>query len=188
MNQAAFGHRTYSSEGFILARKKYGEADRILILFTKDQGKVSYMAKGVRKVTSRKRGGIEIFNHIKFSAVKGRNLDILTEVEVIDSYEAIRRDLKKVSLAYYFCEVSGRVTRDGEKHEELFEIMKNALEELKSGAGFKELRLNFVKNVLVSVGFWPGTAKMDNPDAVLENVIEREVASTRVGKRMLRQG
>ncbi len=181
-------HKTYSSEGFILARKKYGEADRILILFTKDHGKISYMAKGVRKVTSRKRGGIEIFNHIKFSAVKGESLDILTEVHVIDSYDAVRKDLKKVSLAYYFCEVLGRVTRDGEKHVELFEIMEDALEGLKNGEGFKELRLSFVKNVLVSVGFWPHDKVMDNPDAVLEGVIERDVASVRVGKRMLRQG
>src|SRR5579859_4753812 len=115
-------YKTYSSEGFILARRNFGEADRILVLFTKDFGRISLIAKGVRKLTSRKRGGIEVFNKIKFSAVKGKSLDILTEVNVIDSYESVRNDLKKVSLAYYFCEVIGRVTRDGEKHSELFDI------------------------------------------------------------------
>lgn len=171
----------------MLARRNFSEADRILVLFTKDFGKVSLIAKGVRKLTSRKRGGIEVFNHITFSAVRGKSLDILTEVRVIDSMDNIKKDLKKVSVAYYFCEVLGRITRDGEKHGELFNILEKYFDKLASSRNLKKLRLEFVEESLVEIGFWPHDKKMGNPDMVLENVIERKLNSVRVGKKMLRK-
>ena len=54
--------RTYKTEGIILKRINFGEADRILTSYTKHFGKISLLAKGVRKITSRKGGNIELFN------------------------------------------------------------------------------------------------------------------------------
>ncbi len=178
-------HKTYSSEGFVIARRKFSEADRIIILFTKDLGKISLIAKGVRKLTSRKRGGLEVFNHIKFSAVSTKSLDILTEVQVVNPLDEIRSDLKKISLAYYFCEVIGRITRDEETHRKLFEILGDYFEKLKTSKKLKTLRLDFIHEVLVNIGFWPNDRKMQNPDLILENIIERKMNSFRVGKKML---
>src|SRR3990170_878312 len=101
---------SYSSEGIVLARRNYGEADRILSVYTKNHGRVSLMAKGIRRPKSRKRGHLEIFSHVRFQAATGRGIDLMTEVEVIDDFKEIRRSLKKVSLAYYFCEVIGKIT------------------------------------------------------------------------------
>lgn len=180
-------YNTYSSEGFILGRRNFGEADRIITIFTKDFGKISLMAKGVRKLTSRKRGGIEIFNKIKFSGVKGKSLDILTEVSVLESYDITRSDLRRVSVGYYFCELIGKTTRDNEKHEELFNILNEYFKKLEVSGNLKELRLNFIKDMLVELGFWPSGKKIDNPDMVLESIIERKLNSSRVGKKMLQQ-
>ena len=180
-------YKTYSSEGFILGRRNFGEADRILALFTKDLGKISLIAKGVRKLTSRKRGGIEIFNKIKFAAVKGKSLDILTEVAVLESYDEVRADLRRISVGYYFCELVGKTTRDNEKHEELFNILNEYFKKLQISGNLKHLRLNFICDMLVELGFWPANKKIDNPDMVLESVIERKLNSSRVGKKMLQQ-
>jgi DNA repair protein RecO (recombination protein O) len=187
MLKSHMNYKTYSSEGFVMARKNYGEADRILILFTKDFGKISMIAKGVRKLTSRKRGGIEIFSKIKFSAVKGKSLDILTEIKMIDSYDAIRSDLRRVSVAYYISEVLSKVTRENEKHEEIFSILDEYFHKIEMTRNLKQMRLNFVKDILISIGFWPEGKPMDNPDQVLENVIERKINSSRVGRKMLQQ-
>ena len=78
--------RTYSSEGIILARKNYSEADRILTCFSKSYGKISLLAKGIRKLKSKKRGHLEVFSHIKFSASRGHGMDIITEVETINTF------------------------------------------------------------------------------------------------------
>jgi DNA repair protein RecO (recombination protein O) len=177
--------KRYSSEGIILARRNYSEADRILIVFSKHYGKISLLAKSVRKPESRKRGSLEIFSHIRFSAATGKNLDLITEVEMINSFDCLRNDLKKVSVAYYFMEVVGRVTRDDEKNEALYKLILESLNNLRPAERLKEFRLKFVYDVLVLLGFWPKDRPMDNPDIILEDVVERELSSARVGKKLL---
>src|SRR3989344_4382805 len=132
--------RHYSSEGFVLSRVKYGEADRIITIFSRKYGKISMIAKGVRKLASRKRGALENFSSIKFSAASGKNLDILTEVEIINSYENIRNNLKKVALAYYFSEVIVKITREDEVNETLFDLLAKYLEILGKDVQLKKLR------------------------------------------------
>lgn len=178
----------YSSEGIVLARRNYGETDRILVVYSKAFGKISLMAKGVRKLKSRKRGSIEVFSYIKFAAARGKNLDLITEVEVIDSFLKVRKNLKKVAVAYYFMEVIGRVTRDDEKNEKLFFLLAEFLGNLRGPTSLnslKKLRKDFVYYTLVFLGFWPMRKPMDNPDYVLEDVVEREMSSARVGKKLL---
>jgi DNA repair protein RecO (recombination protein O) len=176
----------YTSEGIVLARKNYGEADRILSIYTKDRGRVSLIAKGARRPASRKRGHIEIFNLVKFQAVSGRGLDMMTEAEVTEDFKEIRRSLKKISLAYYLMEVVGRITHEGEPNTQLFNLIVENLIKLKTTKELKKLRLNFVLNLLVLTGYWPEGKILPNADEELENVIERQIASLRVGKRMLK--
>ena len=172
----------------MVGRRNFGEADRILTVFSNTQGKITLIAKGVRKTTSRKRGGIEIFTKIKFSAIKGKSMDILTEVNVLDGFDAIRNDLNKIGVAYYFCEVMAKVTREEEKSDKAYEILDSEMQFLKARKDLKAQRLKFVEDVLVTVGFWPDGKKMTNPDAVLESVTERKINSFRVGRKMLQQG
>lgn len=182
---SSLSRKTYSAEGFVIGRRRFGEADRIIVLFTKDFGKLALVAKGVRRLKSRKRGGLEIFNLIKFSGAHGRSLDILTEVEVVDGFGEVRSNLKRVSVGYFFCEVVGKLTRDEERNGELYRILQEYFEKLKTVKNLKQLRFDFIKKVLVTLGFWPRDKKMDNPDAVLEGISERRVNSVRIGKKLL---
>jgi DNA repair protein RecO (recombination protein O) len=143
------------------------------------------MAKGIRKPRSRKRGALEVFSHARFSAARGKNLDIVTEVELIDSLDSIRRNLKKTAVAYFLVEVVRRLTREGEKNEKYYVLILKYLKMLKKSKALRELRENFIFDSLVILGFWPKDRKMDNPDLVLSDIIERELSSVRVGKKML---
>lgn len=175
---------SYSSEGIILGRKNFGEADRIISIYSKHFGRLSLLAKGVRRPTSRKRGHIEIFSRINFQATSGKGMDIMTEVDVVDDFPQIRASLKKVSLAYYFCEVIGKITHEGEENIELYNLILENFERLKNAKLLKKLRLNFLTDVLVLLGFWPGDKILQNPDTELERVIEKNVYSVRVGKKV----
>lgn len=177
--------RSYSSEGVVLARRSFGEADRIIILFTRDYGRLSFIAKGVRKVTSRKRGHIEVFSHIKFHANKGKGIDIMTEAETVEGFGKVRDDLKKVAVAYFFLEVVGKVVREGEPHEQLFGLLLEYLRELEGVSSLRNLRNEFTRKALISLGFWPEGKRMDNPDYILENVAEKKITSIRVGKKLV---
>lgn len=174
--------RSYTSEGIILGRKNYGEADRILVIYSKLHGRVSLIAKGVRRPKSKKRGHLEIFSRINFQAVTGHGLDLMTEAEVIDAFPEIRKSLNKVSLAYYFCEVIGKITHENESNHELYELIIKNLEELKLANQLKSLRLNFILKLLTILGYWPEGKSIGDPDEELEKVIERQIYSKRVGK------
>ena len=81
-------HHSFKTEGIILKRMNYGEADRILTIYTLHHGKIRAMAKGVRKLQSRKAGSLELFNHSVLFLIKGKNLDLVTEAQTIDLFKS----------------------------------------------------------------------------------------------------
>lgn len=177
--------RSYTSQGIVLARRNFGEADRILVMYTKNFGRISLIAKGIRRPKSRKRGHVEVFSLVNFQATVGRGLDLVTEAELVDDFSEIRSSLNKVSLAYYFAEVVGRITHEGEPNIELFDLILKYLNKLKETNRLKILRMDFLLKLLITLGYWPGGKKLPDPDKELERVIERQVFSKRVGKRMI---
>jgi DNA repair protein RecO (recombination protein O) len=177
--------RTYKDEAIVLARRNFSEADRILSVYSQNHGRLSLIAKGVRRPQSRKRGHLEVFNRIKFQAARARNLDVITEAEVIDDFSEIREDLKKVSLAYYFMEVVGRTTHEEEPNPGLYSIILDNLKKLKKETKLKSLRREFIYSVLTTLGFWPKGRDLPNPDLFLEGITERQLNSVRVGKRLV---
>lgn len=175
----------YSGQAVVLARRNFGEADRIIAVFSDDHGKISLLAKGIRKPKSRKRGHLEVFSLIRFQAVKTNSIDLITEVETINAFEGVRKDLKKISVAYFLVEAVGKITHDGQPHRNIFELLVKYLTLLKNSDNLKSLRLDFVRELLTTTGFWPIGKKIDNPDLVLEEVTERKMNSVRVGKKVI---
>lgn len=177
--------KLYSSEAFILSRKNYSEADRIIRIYSKDYGKLSVLAKGVRRIKSRKRGNIEVFSRVKFSANRSKSIDLLTETLPVELYSNLRINLKKTALAYYFMEIIDKITHDGEKQLKLYDCLVVFMNRLVNERKLKRLRIEFIYQVLVVLGYWPENKTLDNPDSVLADVLERKVNSFRVGKIIL---
>jgi DNA repair protein RecO (recombination protein O) len=177
---------SYSSEGIVLSRKNYGEADRILIVISKDYGKISLLAKGIRKIKSKKRGHLEIFSKVKFSAIDGKGMDIMIEAQTLNDYAGVRVNLNKISLAYYFCEVINKITHEDGQRSLVFGLLSLALEELEQETELKKLRLKFIYELLTDMGYWPEGKKIIDADIVLDDVIERKINSVRVGKAVLK--
>lgn len=124
--------RSYSTEGIILARKNFGEADRVLTIFTKRFGKIRAVAKGVRRITSRKKGSLELFNHTRLFLSRSRGLDIITEAETKHSFLTWRKDLARIGVAYHLSEVVERLTPEHQEHQEIFELLLDAYSNLQS--------------------------------------------------------
>jgi DNA repair protein RecO len=128
---------------------------------------------------------LEIFSLLEFQAITGHGIDLITEANITDDFKEIRKSLSKVSLAYYFMEVVGKITHEGEKNQELFDLIVNNLNRLKTETKLKELRFDFILKLLTIMGYWPHGQQLFNPDEALEEVVERQISSIRVGKRML---
>lgn len=144
--------RIYRTEGIIIKRKNFGEADKILTVFTKHWGKIQVLAKGVRKVTSRKGGNLEIFNWVGVVVSEGKNLDIIREVEIKDPFPGFRKDLRRIGLAYCFAELVDNLCPLRQENKAVFALLIDffrALERQKGDLGQFEVRL------LEALGFWP---------------------------------
>jgi DNA repair protein RecO (recombination protein O) len=122
--------RLYRTDAIILRRSDFGEADRLLTVFTPDRGKLRLMAKGVRKITSRKAGHVELFMLTDMLIAHGRTWDIISQAEVVESYRDLREDLDKTSHAYYLAELMDRFTEEHDPNQPLFELLALTLARL----------------------------------------------------------
>lgn len=106
--------RSLRAEAIVLRHTDWGEADRLLTLYTRDQGKVRAVAKGARKINSRKAGHLEPFTRVKLQLARGRDLLIVTQAESLDAYQPLREDLTRMSAAAYIVELLDRFVPDEE--------------------------------------------------------------------------
>lgn len=139
--------RLYRTEAIVLKRIDFGEADRILTLYTPDRGKVRAIAKGVRRIASRKSGHVELFTHAGLLLAEGRNLDVVTQAETLRPYRRIREDLIRTTYAYHMAELVDRFVEEGIESPSTFELLRDALSALAEAedpalvARFFEVRL-----------------------------------------------
>ena len=120
--------RSFRTQAIILKRRDFGEADRILTVFTPGYGKLDVIAKGARKPTSTKTGHVELFTRTDMLIHKGRDLDIVSQAEMNRPYLGVREDLARGAYASYAAELLDRFTGNADEgYDELFELMDDTL-------------------------------------------------------------
>ena len=125
--------RSFRVEAVVLRHSDYGEADRLLTLYTRQLGKTRALAKGARKIASRKAGHIEPFTHVKLQLAKGRDMLILTQADTVDAYQPLREDLILTSHASYVLELLDRFTyQDDTENSAIFRLLTETLSRLAS--------------------------------------------------------
>jgi DNA repair protein RecO (recombination protein O) len=112
------------TDGIILSRLNYGEADRIIKVLTPAHGKLSFLARGVRKPKSKLAGGIELFSVSSLTYIKGRgDLNTLVSARLDTHYGGIVKHIERVQLGYDLIKVLDRATED-EPEAEYFDLMQ----------------------------------------------------------------
>lgn len=169
--------RYLNDTGFVVKRVNLGEADRFLTLFTQNNGKIEVLAKGVRKITSKRASHIELLNLINFNSIQGKKNLILTEVQMVDSFEEKRVTLQQCEVIFLVCELIERLCPFGAVNYELFSHVKDFLD---IGDFSKEALLTFETEMLVQLGFWNKDKTFSSEDEsskFIESLIERKLRS-----------
>lgn len=146
--------RIYRDEGVVLRTYKLGESDRIVVLATKGRGKVRAVAKGVRKTKSKFGSRLEPTSHVQVQMYEGRNLDIVTQAESIDSFRAIRDDLDRYSAAISVLEVVDQIAMEGEADARRYAMLVGVLRTIATGNSPLIVPAFFLK-LLSHEGFQP---------------------------------
>lgn len=135
--------RLYRVEAIVLKRSDFGEADRLLTLYTPDRGKLRAIAKGARKPSSRKSGHVELFTHSTLLLAKGRHLDIVTQADTLDAFLPLRENLERLGYAYYLAELVDQFAEENVENHPLFDLLRRALGWLGDGADDPALLARF---------------------------------------------
>lgn len=147
--------RTYRTEAVVIRRSDFGEADRLLTLFSADRGKLRAIAKGARKPQSRKTGHVELFMRSKFLLAEGRDLDIITQAEMQNAYPHLRDDLVRTTYAAYTVELLDRLTVYDDPHRDIYALLVQTLEAINGEADVLLAARYFELRLLSLTGFQP---------------------------------
>lgn len=126
--------RSYRAEAVVLKRHDVSEADRVLVLFTRQRGKLRAVAKGIRKTTSRKAGHLELFTHADLQIEARRDLDLISQAETIESFRGLREELSRTTHAFLVAELADELTADHVEQGDLFELLVDTFRALASDA------------------------------------------------------
>jgi len=126
--------RSQRVEAVVLRHADWGEADRLLWLFTRELGKLQVVAKGLRKPRSRKAGHLEPFTRVELLLARGRDLPIVTQAEAKDVYLKLREDLVRVGYASYVVELLDRFTYEEGENIGLYRLLSDTLTRLNGEA------------------------------------------------------
>ncbi len=147
----------YKTPAIVLRSIPYGEADKIVTLYTLDFGKIKGMAKGAKRSRKRFGNALEIGCHVSatFFEKETSNLVRLSHCDVIRPFASVREDLHRLAWASYFIELVNELTAEKIKNEALFRLLLEFLELADQGLLKEEIQRVFEIRILANLGYQP---------------------------------
>lgn len=169
--------RSITLSGIVLKRHNTGETDRIVTLLTMELGKITVVAKGVRKLHSSKSSILEPGNYVKAFCIQTHSLPILTQAALISDTGSARESLKKMRQLHQFLEIMDQLFVEEELELEFFAEILYAREQIISAdASLDTIRLAF-ERILTTLGYHvPGT-RLDSILDKVSQLTERPIRS-----------
>lgn len=151
--------KLYSVEAVVLRTKGLREADKIVTIFSREQGKQRVMAYGVAKAKSRNRGAVQPLCHSKILLYRGKNIDTIRQCAGLNYFTELLGDLDKLMLGFYLCEIVDILCAENEPNEPLFVLLLTTLKWLDHPTvdyiGAEKLKAGFEIKMLGLLGYLP---------------------------------
>jgi DNA repair protein RecO (recombination protein O) len=147
--------RTLRVEAVVLRHSDWGEADRMLVLYTREAGKLRAIAKGARRLRSRKAGHLEPFTRVTLMLARGRDLWIVTQAQTVEAYLPLREDLLRTGYAAYVVELLDRFTYEEGENPSLYALLHTTLERINSAEDIYLAVRYYELRLLDLLGFRP---------------------------------
>lgn len=146
--------RRYTTEAIVIRHLDYGEADRILTLWTPGLGKIHAIVKGVRRPRSKSGGHLDLFTRGNLLLAQGRNLDLVTQAESLEYFTGLRLNLMRAGYAHYVCELLDAFVPDRQPNHALYRTHLTTLRRLEAGGSLLDVR-SFEMTLLDLSGYRP---------------------------------
>ncbi len=124
--------RLYKTQAVVLRRFDFGEAGKQFVVYTPRQGKLSVLAQGVKRATSKLAGHLEPLSLCFIVAARGRNLDTVTQADTVESFVRARTDSDRVFYALFVVELLDKLTLEHEENPALWDLLVSTLRRIDS--------------------------------------------------------
>jgi DNA repair protein RecO (recombination protein O) len=144
-------------EAIVLLKRAFGESDRIVHIFTLRSGKIAAIAKGAGKSQKRFTNTLEPFNHIRveYFEKQPRGMVRIDNADIVETNQGIERSLRRACAAGFFTEFLDRLTKERERHDDLFHLLKEILGAVKCGELSYGRILRYQLRMLETLGYLP---------------------------------
>lgn len=153
----------YKTQGVILRRFNANEFDKLLVVYTREFGKLLVKAKSLRKKEAKMKESLELFNYVDLLLAKGKNMDTITGVVVENSFVNLKSHLPSLAAAYYISELLDKLIVGPERDERIWQLIIKAFdflaEKQRSSETIKKLLQRFEYNLLALLGHEPAKEK-----------------------------
>lgn len=139
----------------MLSRVDFGEADRVVTVYSRQHGKLRVVAKGARRPLSRLGPHLEYFCRSQLMLAKGRDLDVVTGAETVNAHLGLRADLDAYGHASHMVEIVARFTEERQENALVFDLLAGSLQLLAEGVDPYHVTRHFELALLSHVGFRP---------------------------------
>ncbi len=167
------------TKAIVLKRSNYKEADRLITLYTEEKGKITAIAKGIRKITSTKRGHLELFNLVDMQAVDHKGWYILTQAESIKTYSKIKDTLAITAYGYYICEIFEKLVPEAEPSDILFKLLSKTLAYIDRSPSLTLLNA-FNLKLLKILGFYSRSQIKNLASSLIEYLNQIEMSTYKI--------
>ncbi|MGA2285784.1 MAG: DNA repair protein RecO [Dehalococcoidia bacterium] len=147
--------RVYKTTGIVLRQRRLGEADKIVTILTPNLGKLDAVAKGVRRPRSKLAGHVEPLTYTSFMLARGRELDIVTQAQMLEVFPSLRDDLERTGRALYAAELVERFTPERQESYPVFRLLLETLRRLATEARLDMTVRFFEMRLLGHLGYQP---------------------------------
>lgn len=124
---------TYSATGLTLLARKFRGSQRVVTFYTRERGKVEAVAAGIGKPGSSLAGAVELFTLSRLFLAQGKDLDRLTQAQVLQSFPQIPASLEAFGYASWMAELTARATEPGQAAPDLFDFLLSSVRALAGG-------------------------------------------------------
>lgn len=146
---------SYQTNAIVIGRTNFGEADRIIRIITPEHGKLSAIAKGVRRIKSRSGGHLELLSDVALTLSKGRNLDVVTSARLAWYPHALAGSYERLGLAFMTASMVDRLVEENHPQSDIYNLTGEMLHLLEAGQGGKLPELWFKLRLLQLLGYRP---------------------------------
>jgi DNA repair protein RecO (recombination protein O) len=164
------------TEAIVLKKRKLPQQDIVITLFTRELGKVTTYAKGIKKITSRRAPHIQTANLVNVILTQNQERFFLDQTSLISGFTQLKEDPEKVNFVYLFFFILDRLLPDAEPEIRLYTLVKRFLVDISKTEKFTTQDISdYLQDTLVILGYADEKKPFFEQIRIIEDIIHERI-------------